>query len=126
MKAIVISSPDGPEVLQLQQVEDPELKDDKVLIKVQVSVLNRADTFQRRGNYPPPKGAKPKKSKTNLITDFPAGNGFSNGLNGPRTFDTKVRTGTFVWWIRASPLNRIGLDLDENLVVFEFGILHFL
>ncbi|GMY37245.1 quinone oxidoreductase PIG3-like [Fagus crenata] len=57
MKAIVISSPGGPEVLQLQQVEDPELKDDEVLIKVQASALNRADTLQRRGAYPPPKGA---------------------------------------------------------------------
>jgi D-arabinose 1-dehydrogenase-like Zn-dependent alcohol dehydrogenase len=57
MKAIVISSPGGPEVLQLQQVEDPELKDDEVLIKVQASALNRADTVQRIGAYPPPKGA---------------------------------------------------------------------
>ena len=45
MKAIVISSPGGPEVLQLQQVEDPELKDDEVLIKVEASALNRANTF---------------------------------------------------------------------------------
>ncbi len=59
MKAIVISSPGGPEVLQLQEVEDPELKDDEVLIKVEASALNRADTVQRRGAYPPPKGASP-------------------------------------------------------------------
>uniref|UniRef100_A0A2N9FSM9 Enoyl reductase (ER) domain-containing protein n=1 Tax=Fagus sylvatica TaxID=28930 RepID=A0A2N9FSM9_FAGSY len=59
MKAIVISSPGGPEVLQLQEVEDPELKEDEVLIKVEASALNRADTVQRRGAYPPPKGASP-------------------------------------------------------------------
>lgn len=59
MKAIVISSPGGPEVLQLQEVEDPQLNDDEVLIKVEATALNRADTLQRKGSYPPPKGASP-------------------------------------------------------------------
>ncbi|TYI27455.1 hypothetical protein ES332_A05G178700v1 [Gossypium tomentosum] len=59
MKAIVITTGGGPEVLQLQQVEDPELKDDEVLIKVEATALNRADTLQRKGSYPPPKGASP-------------------------------------------------------------------
>lgn len=59
MKAIVVSSPGGPEALQLQEVEDPELKDDEVLIKVEATALNRADTIQRKGMYPPPKGSSP-------------------------------------------------------------------
>ncbi|EXB51810.1 Quinone oxidoreductase PIG3 [Morus notabilis] len=59
MKAIVITSPGGPEVLQLQEVEDPQLNDDEVLIKVEATALNRADTLQRKGSYPPPKGASP-------------------------------------------------------------------
>ncbi|KAF3451551.1 hypothetical protein FNV43_RR07646 [Rhamnella rubrinervis] len=59
MKAIVITNPGGPEVLQLQDVEDPELKDDEVLIKVEATALNRADTIQRKGLYPPPNGASP-------------------------------------------------------------------
>jgi NADPH:quinone reductase-like Zn-dependent oxidoreductase len=57
MKAVVITSPGGPEVLQVQEVEDPELRDDEVLIKVAATALNRADTEQRKGAYPPPKGA---------------------------------------------------------------------
>ncbi|KAM3362430.1 quinone oxidoreductase PIG3 [Capsicum galapagoense] len=56
MKAVVITSPGGPEVLKLQEVEDPEIKDDEVLIKVAATALNRADTLQRQGKYPPPKG----------------------------------------------------------------------
>ncbi|RDY01675.1 Quinone oxidoreductase PIG3 [Mucuna pruriens] len=59
MKAIVITSPGGPEVLQLQQVEDPQLEDHEVLIQVHATALNRADTSQRKGSYPPPKGASP-------------------------------------------------------------------
>ncbi|XP_074307645.1 uncharacterized protein LOC141642679 [Silene latifolia] len=59
MKAVVITSPGGPEVLQLQEVEDPEIKDDQVLIKVEATALNRADTLQRKGSYPPPPGSPP-------------------------------------------------------------------
>ncbi|KAL3522207.1 hypothetical protein ACH5RR_015041 [Cinchona calisaya] len=56
MKAVVITSPGGPEVLQLKEVEEPQIKDDEVLIKVVATALNRADTLQRQGKYPPPKG----------------------------------------------------------------------
>nr|GMD83174.1 quinone oxidoreductase PIG3 [Ipomoea batatas] len=56
MKAVVITTPGGPEVLQIQEVEDPKMKDDEVLIRVAATALNRADTLQRQGKYPPPKG----------------------------------------------------------------------
>lgn len=56
MKAIVITEAGGPEVLQLREVEDPKLKDGEVLIRVAATALNRADTLQRQGRYPPPKG----------------------------------------------------------------------
>lgn len=59
MKAIVITSFGGPEVLQLQEVDEPQLQDDEVLIKVEATALNRADTLQRKGSYPPPIGASP-------------------------------------------------------------------
>lgn len=56
MKAVVITTPGGPEVLKLQEVEEPKLNDDEVLIRVEATALNRADTLQRQGKYPPPKG----------------------------------------------------------------------
>ncbi|XP_019175265.1 PREDICTED: quinone oxidoreductase PIG3 [Ipomoea nil] len=56
MKAVVITTPGGPEVLQIQEVEDPKIRDDEVLIRVAATALNRADTLQRQGKYPPPKG----------------------------------------------------------------------
>lgn len=59
MKAVVITSLGGPEVLQLQEVDDPQIKDDEVLIKVEATAVNRADTLQRIGKHPPPKGASP-------------------------------------------------------------------
>lgn len=59
MKAVVITSYGGPEVLQLQEVDDPEFGDGDVLIQVSATALNRADCVQRKGSYPPPKGASP-------------------------------------------------------------------
>ncbi|XP_061363050.1 uncharacterized protein LOC133306704 isoform X2 [Gastrolobium bilobum] len=59
MKAIVITSPGDPEVLQLQNVEDPKIRDDEVLIRVHATALNGADMQQRKGSYPPPKDASP-------------------------------------------------------------------
>ncbi|XP_051128366.1 uncharacterized protein LOC127249549 [Andrographis paniculata] len=56
MKAIVITEPGGPEVLKLQEVEDPQIKDDQVLIRIAATALNRADTIQRVGRYAAPKG----------------------------------------------------------------------
>ncbi|XP_022848073.1 quinone oxidoreductase PIG3-like [Olea europaea var. sylvestris] len=56
MKAVVITSPGGPEVLQLKEVDDPQIKDDEVLIRIVATALNRADTLQRMGRYDPPKG----------------------------------------------------------------------
>lgn len=55
----MISEPGKPEVLQLRDVADPEVKDDEVLIRVLATALNRADTLQRLGLYNPPPGSSP-------------------------------------------------------------------
>ncbi|MFF4771881.1 NAD(P)H-quinone oxidoreductase [Microtetraspora fusca] len=57
MRAIVITEPGGPEVLDWQEVPDPEPSRGEVLIDVAASAVNRADVLQRQGFYPPPKGA---------------------------------------------------------------------
>lgn len=57
MKAIVISRPGGPEVLRLEERPKPVIAPNEVLIKVAAAGVNRPDVFQRKGNYPPPKGA---------------------------------------------------------------------
>ncbi|BBM97439.1 NADPH:quinone reductase [Marchantia polymorpha subsp. ruderalis] len=57
MKAVVITQPGGPDVLQLKDVEEPSLGSSEVLIKVAATAVNRADTLQRQGKYPPPAGA---------------------------------------------------------------------
>ena len=57
MRAVIISSPGGPEVLVERTIPDPVPGDDEVLIDVAAAGLNRADLMQRQGHYPPPPGA---------------------------------------------------------------------
>lgn len=56
MKAIVITQPGRPEVLQLKDYPSPSPANEEVLIEVKAAGINRADIFQRQGNYPPPAG----------------------------------------------------------------------
>ena len=59
MRAVVITEPGGPEVLEWTEVPDPEPGPDDVLIDVVAAGVNRADLLQRQGLYPPPAGASP-------------------------------------------------------------------
>ncbi|MDB5157026.1 MAG: NAD(P)H-quinone oxidoreductase [Mucilaginibacter sp.] len=57
MKAIIITRPGLPEVLQIAERAMPAYTDDEVLIKVAATGVNRPDIAQRKGHYPPPAGA---------------------------------------------------------------------
>jgi len=59
MKAVVITNPGGPEVLQVQERPVPVPSVGEILIKVFAAGVNRPDIAQRKGNYPPPAGASP-------------------------------------------------------------------
>jgi NADPH2:quinone reductase len=59
MRAVTISRPGGPEVLELRTVATPVAGPDEVLVRVRASALNRADVLQRRGLYPAPPGVPP-------------------------------------------------------------------
>jgi NADPH:quinone reductase len=59
MKAIAISVPGAPDVLQLQERLTPAPRSGEVLVKVCAAGINRPDVAQRRGHYPPPADASP-------------------------------------------------------------------
>ncbi len=59
MRAIAISQPGGPEVLQLQTLPEPQAGAGECLIAVEAYGINRPDVLQRKGAYPPPVGASP-------------------------------------------------------------------
>lgn len=53
MKAILVKKDSA---LSWEEVPDPIIKPDEVLVKVHYAALNRADLMQRAGDYPPPPG----------------------------------------------------------------------
>jgi len=57
MKAIAITQPGGPEVLQLIERADPVAGVGECLIRVSAYGINRPDVLQRKGAYPAPAGA---------------------------------------------------------------------
>lgn len=57
MRAIEITEPGKPEVLQLCERPVPSLKSGEVLIRVHAAGINRPDVLQRMGRYPVPAGA---------------------------------------------------------------------
>lgn len=57
MTAIAIPTPGGPEVLVPQEIAVPQPGAGEILVKVAAAGVNRPDVAQRRGGYPPPKGA---------------------------------------------------------------------
>jgi len=57
MRAITAPEPGGPEALTVTELPDPEAGPGEVVIDVVASAVNRADTLQRQGFYPPPEGA---------------------------------------------------------------------
>ena len=57
MRAVTAPEPGGPEALIVTDLPDPEPAPGEVVLDVVASAVNRADTLQRQGFYPPPPGA---------------------------------------------------------------------
>ena len=53
MKAILVNEDKS---LRWDDVPDPVIKSDELLVKIEAAALNRADLMQREGDYPPPAG----------------------------------------------------------------------
>ncbi len=57
MRAVVITQPGDPGVLELRDVPRPSPGISQLLVRVKASALNRADLLQRQGRYPAPADA---------------------------------------------------------------------
>ena len=57
MRAVVVTTPGGPEMLAVSEVAKPQPTEREVRIRVAAAGLNGADLSQRRGFYPSPPGA---------------------------------------------------------------------
>ena len=57
MRAVRVHEPGAPDQMTIGEVPTPVPGPEEVRVQVHATALNRADTFQRRGHYPPPEGA---------------------------------------------------------------------
>src|SRR4051812_32256294 len=106
MKAVVITSFGGPEVLAIEERPTPIPKANEVLVRVRASALNRADLHQREGNYPAPPGAP---------ADIP-GLEFAGEIAAVGTVVTRWREGDRVFGIVAGGGNAEYLVTDADAV----------
>ena len=60
MRAVVLHTHGGPEVLTIDDVADPVPGPDEVVVDIAATALNRADLLQRMGLYPDPRGRVPE------------------------------------------------------------------
>lgn len=51
MKALVFERFGGPEVLSYQEIPEPTLASNEVLVRMKAVGLNFADVYRRKGNY---------------------------------------------------------------------------
>lgn len=86
MRAVVVNEPGDPEQMEIQEVPTPAPQAEEVLVKVHATALNRADTFQRRGHYPPPEGASEILGLEMAGTVVEAGSGVIDWHEGDRVF----------------------------------------
>jgi putative PIG3 family NAD(P)H quinone oxidoreductase len=55
MRAVVLRSHGGPEVLTIEEIDDPTPGRDDIVVDVEHTAINRADILQRMGMYPDPR-----------------------------------------------------------------------
>ena len=54
--AIIQTDPKDPSSLEWQAIDKPQPAEGEALVRIHYAGLNRADTLQAQGHYPPPKG----------------------------------------------------------------------
>lgn len=87
MRAIVISQPGGPEVLELRDVPTPEPSLGEVRVRIRACAVNRADLLQRLGAYPAPPGSPKDIPGLEIAGEVEAlGPGVSELERGDRVF----------------------------------------
>jgi putative PIG3 family NAD(P)H quinone oxidoreductase len=87
MRAIVITRPGGPEVLELREVALPECGPGQVRVRIRACAVNRADLLQRMGNYPAPPDAPADIPGLELAGEVEAvGSGVTDLALGDRVF----------------------------------------
>jgi putative PIG3 family NAD(P)H quinone oxidoreductase len=114
MRAVVITRPGGPEVLDVTERPTPSPGEREVLVRVRASALNRADLIQREGHYPAPPGAPADIPGLEFAGEIAAiGSGVSDWREGDRVFGIVAGGGNAEFLVTsASTVTRIPESLS--------------
>jgi len=87
MRAVVITKPGGPDVLELRDVDTPSPSAGQVRVRVRACAVNRADLLQRMGFYPAPADSPPDIPGLELAGEVDAvGDGVEGLAVGDRVY----------------------------------------
>jgi putative PIG3 family NAD(P)H quinone oxidoreductase len=87
MRAIVITAPGDPDVLELRDLPSPTAQRGEVRVRVRATAINRADLLQRMGAYPAPPDSPRDIPGIELAGEVDAvGEGVTNLKVGDRVF----------------------------------------
>lgn len=123
MRAVVITKPGGPEVLELREVEMPQPAPGQVRVRIRASAVNRADLLQRMGAYPAPPDSPQDIPGLEIAGEIEAvGAGVTEWTEGARVFGV-VGGGGYAEAVvvHARTLARIpdGLDFTQAAAIPE-------
>ena len=110
MRAMVITEPGGPEVLQIQDVADPVAGEGEILIQVKAFGVNHAETHMRKGEWPeatPVSGIE----AAGTVADDPSGD-YAAGAKVLTIMGGlgRVRNGSYADYTVAPATNVVGID----------------
>ena len=110
MRAMVITEPGGPEVLQIEEVADPVPGDGDVLIRVRAFGVNHAETHMRKGEWPEATPISGIEAVGTVAADpsgtFPEGTKVLTIMGGLG----RVRNGSYAEYTSAPATNVVAID----------------
>jgi len=122
MRAVVVTKEGDPTHLSIDAVPTPAPQAKEVLVQVHATALNRADTFQRRGHYPPPDGASEIMGLEFAGTVAETGPGVVDWSSGDRVFGLLAGGGYAEYTVTHTDLLMAippGLSMEEAAAVPE-------
>jgi NADPH:quinone reductase len=95
MRAIVINEFGGPEVLRVQEVDDPKPGDGEVVVRLHAAGVNPVETYQREGSqgYNRPLPFTPGADGAGVVEAV--GDGVDGRAVGDRVYTAGSKTGTY-------------------------------
>lgn len=116
MKAVIVEKPGNAEQMKIGEWNKPVPGEKEILVKIEATAINRADTLQRQGKYPPPDGASPIMGLEMSGTVVSVGEHCTHWKEGDRVFGLLPGGGYAEYCVIHEDM---ALEIPENLSFVE-------